>query len=450
MKIDHNFFNERRKNYLHFDQSISSEIIFKYVTDPKNIEQHSFLPFMHFTMTSQKVEKQYCTKKKKYIVRKKKPKEREIKYASHLDSAIYAYYSLQLSSLYEELLTKNLLTECVLAFRKNPNYPSNIHIAKDVFNEIKQRQNCSVLCVDIKGFFDNLDHKLLKDSWNKILNTSFLPKDHYQVYKSITKFSYVDKYELLKILQLSPNKKHNDLTRICSIKEFRQLVRKKNLIRKNEKNKGIPQGSSISAALSNFYMLSFDDFIKHKVDRIGGKYYRYCDDILIICNIGDDKNILLEIQKSISKINLEIQTDKTQILQFKNGITVNNEKLQYLGFTYDGKQILLRDSGLTKYSHKVMKVVKMTNNHLIRINCSRLRKNQPLLKLNKKHIYYRFSYLGKRNYITYALRAARIMNEPAIKKQVKPHWARLKKHLLLREELHNPNYLLERIQRKGK
>lgn len=92
----------------------------------------------------------------------------------------------------------------------------------------------------------------------------------------------------------------------------------------------------------------------------------------------------------------------------------------------------------------------MTNNHLIRINCSRLRKNQPLLKLNKKHIYYRFSYLGKRNYITYALRAARIMNEPAIKKQVKPHWARLKKHLLLREELHNPNYLLERIQRKGK
>lgn len=418
MKIDHNFFNERRKNYLHFDQSVSSEIIFKYVTNPKNIEQHSFLSFMHFTLTSHKVEKHYCTKKKKYIVRKKKPKEREIKYASHLDSAIYSYYSFLLSFLYEELLTKKSLNECVLAFRKNPNFPSTIHIAENVFNEIKNRQNCSVLCIDIKGFFDNLDHKLIKDSWSEILNTNYLPKDHYQVYKSITKFSFVDKYELLKALQLSPNKKHYDLKRICSIKEFRQTVRKKNIIQKNEKNKGIPQGSPISAALSNFYMLSFDDFIKNKLDKIGGKYYRYCDDILIICNTGDDKNILLEVQKSIRKINLEIQTEKTQILQFKNGVTVNEEKLQYLGFTYDGKQILLRDSGLAKYSHKVMKVVKMTNNHLIRINCSHLRKNQPLLKLNKKHIYYRFSYLGKRNYISYALRAARIMNEPAIKKQV--------------------------------
>ncbi len=32
-------------------------------------------------------------------------------------------------------------------------------------------------------------------------------------------------------------------------------------------------------------------------------------------------------------------------------------------------------------------------------------------------------------YISYALRAAHIMNEPAIKKQIKPHWAKIQKHL---------------------
>ena len=58
--------------------------------------------------------------------------------------------------------------------------------------------------------------------------------------------------------------------------------------------------------------------------------------------------------------------------------------------------------------------------------------------LKKKTLYRRYSYLGKklgknkeekRNFLSYAYDAARIMNEPGIKNQVKDHWRRLQKEI---------------------
>lgn len=57
-----------------------------------------------------------------------------------------------MSDNYEKFLLKKVISESVLAFRKLPNSPNNIHFAKNVFDEIEQRQNCSVLCLDIKNF----------------------------------------------------------------------------------------------------------------------------------------------------------------------------------------------------------------------------------------------------------------------------------------------------------
>jgi ATP-dependent DNA helicase RecG len=63
------------------------------------------------------------------------------------------------------------------------------------------------------------------------------------------------------------------------------------------------------------------------------------------------------------------------------------------------------------------------------------------LQLNKKHIYRRFSYIGKRNYISYALKAAKIMNEPSINKQIKSHWKRLQAKIKLHEEFNNEYFI---------
>lgn len=432
MNIDHNFFKDRQKKYLHFDYPLSPEKIYQYVTNSDNIKKHAFYPFIHFELTSRKIKKngfKIVKGKRQVIIEKQNPKIRPIKYSAHIDGHIYAYYSFLLSPHYEKLLVQKQIQESVLAFRKLSNSPNNIHFAKKVFDEVKERQNCSVICLDIKSFFDELDHKLLKNAWQKVLGVEELPIDHYQVYKSITKYSYADKKPIYANLNLSLNRHHKKLKRLCNSEDFREKIRNEKIIIKNPLNKGIPQGSAISAFLSNIYMMDFDEKMKEKADKLGAKYYRYCDDILIICDRENQTDFVMTSQILIKKLNLILQEKKNKIAEFKNGIRISKDELQYLGFTYDGNKILLRDTGLAKYSHKVTKAIRMSNKSLLRINLSRIKRGLNPLGLHKKHIYRRFSFVGQRNYISYALKASRIMNEPAIKKQVQPHWKKIIKKL---------------------
>lgn len=187
-------------------------------------------------------------------------------------------------------------------------------------------------------------------------------------------------------------------------------------------------------------MMDFDEKMKDKADRLGAKYYRYCDDILVICDRENQTDFLMTSQILIKKLNLTLQEKKTKIAEFKNGIRISKDELQYLGFTYDGKKILLRDTGLAKYSHKVAKAIRMSNKHILKLNLSRIRRGLEPLKPHKKHIYRRFSFVGQRNYISYALKASRIMNEPAIKKQVQPHWKKIIKKLDDRAKVNSQIY----------
>jgi len=43
---------------------------------------------------------------------------------------------------------------------------------------------------------------------------------------------------------------------------------------------GIPQGSALSALLSNIYLVDFDEYMFKLGQTIGFIYRRYCDDIL--------------------------------------------------------------------------------------------------------------------------------------------------------------------------
>lgn len=443
MNIDPIFFKERQKSYLHFDYPLSSEKIFTYVTNPNNIKRHAFYPFIHFELSSRKIKKigyRIVNGKKQIILEKQPAKIRPIRYSAHIDGHIYAYYACLLSPYYENLLETRKIHESVLAFRKLPNSPNNINFAKMVFDEVKKRQNCSVICLDIKSFFDELDHELLKKAWKNVLNIDELPDDHYKVFKSITKYSYVQKKPVYENLNLSINHHHKDLKRLCSSRDFREKIRNEKIIIKNPLNKGIPQGSAISAFLSNIYMMDFDEKMKDKADRLGAKYYRYCDDILVICDRENQTDFLMTSQILIKKLNLILQEKKTKIAEFKNGIRISKDELQYLGFTYDGKKILLRDTGLAKYSHKVAKAIRMSNKHILKLNLSRIRRSLEPLKPHKKHIYRRFSFVGQRNYISYALKASRIMNEPAIKKQVQPHWKKIIKKLDDRAKVNSQIY----------
>ena len=64
-----------------------------------------------------------------------------------------------------------------------------------------------------------------------------------------------------------------------------------------ENARGVPQGLSISGALASTFMLRFDALHKNR----GTSFFRYVDDILIICPTSEARNELKFISSSLSR-----------------------------------------------------------------------------------------------------------------------------------------------------
>ncbi|CAA6812410.1 MAG: RNA-directed DNA polymerase (Reverse transcriptase) [uncultured Sulfurovum sp.] len=398
----------------------------KIVTNSSKIEKHSFLPFITFNIISYKYKYNEKTKKKEKV-----EKTRTISYSSHLDGYIYSYYALTLSKYYEEKLKEKSLRNNVLAFRKLGK--SNIDFAKQAFDDIKTYGDCSVIALDFSKFFDTLDHRILKEQWANILNVKTLPNDHYKIYKSITKFATVDRDKIYEYFSISKhNPKSKNRKRICTIEEFREEVRKKGFIDSNSEKKGIPQGSSLSALLSNIYMIDFDEKIKNYVHTFEGKYYRYCDDMLIIAPINRKEEIEKFVIHEISHLNVEINIEKTEkrVFQSINGKLRSDKPIQYLGFIFDGENIFIRPSSISRYYQKMKKGVLLAKKTRDKKNKIREARNIPSEKLYKKKLYTRYSYLGKSNFVSYGIKSKRIMdNSTTIKKQTSRLWGNLLKEI---------------------
>jgi hypothetical protein len=206
------------------------------------------------------------------------------------------------------------------------------------------------------------------------------------------------------------------------------VVRKNSMININKTQKGIPQGSPISALLSNIYMSTFDKIISGRMRDIDGCYMRYCDDILCIVPLDKKDEITTLVNREISELKLELNTDKTKISEYRiiHGQLQSDKPLQYLGFTFDGQRKLIRSAAFARFSKRMKSGVKLAKLTRHKYNKIRMRKGQTVQELYKGKIYERYSHLGRRNFIRYGFRSAEIMNSTAIRKQLKPLWTRLK------------------------
>lgn len=497
------------KRYPHIGLPLQNADRFKwienYVTNPSKIATHSFLPFIHRTSKVRKFRKEYSKDDGKVIVtrdkalRKSAIKERELYYASHLDSLIYSYYSQLISVEYEKLLKQYNLDESILAYRsipkdkKNIEGPNkcNIDFANDVFEYISdyKDEEFVVIAFDIKSFFDNLDHKVLREIWSKIFNVSELSKAHFNVYKGITRFSYVDIVDIFeefkdKILiqkrdfqgNLMPIRKgriskikhlkKQDAIAFCTQKEFLKV---KNKLLKNTKkaklangavvkrNFGIPQGSPISSVLANAYMIDFDKTINDYISK-KGVYRRYSDDMVVVCPKEEKDNIINLMNLEIDKIKLEIQEPKTQIFHFKrenNSLICGqefskeinwNKNFMYLGFEFDGNSVLLKSASLSTYYRKMKRTIKRSKHF------AGIKKSNTHGEIFKRRILSKYSYKGvgrKRkwewddavqgyvksehydwgNFLSYSNKAANTIINNKIKQQTSKSWNKLIKEL---------------------
>lgn len=441
------------KKYLHIGEPLTKkndgEWIRSYVLDPHKIAVHKFSPLLHRTISQRKFRPEKDSKKNKSHKRirvVKESKQRNIYFASHLDSIIYSYYSCLLTKFYEDFLKDKPYNSVAVAYRKievgngQKGNKCNIEFAYEAlkFIENNKTRQLSIIVADVTSFFDNLDHQLLRKQWKRILQIDSLPEDHYAVYKNLVAKRYVNENELFKRFQhkliierFKPNNtqqkelkrkfvskiynmRREKVVAYCRKDEFfteaTDLIRFDKPHNKSDriaqgKNplRGIPQGTPISAALANIYMLDFDERVYNetKSDSKNAYYQRYSDDMIIICDRNDEDHFYKLIREEIEvKANLDIQPKKTNIYRyelnqngdFEGGIIENdivnpNKQLEYLGFLYDGSKVRVKTAGFSKF-YRTMKRSFRRGAHFAK------KAHIPSNSLFETRLYKRFTHIG--------------------------------------------------------
>ncbi|WP_159470251.1 reverse transcriptase domain-containing protein [Dyadobacter sp. 3J3] len=435
------------KKYPHIGLPITAsdyDWVKEYVYNKDKIRTHSFLPLIHKCISQRKFRPDKLINDKTKTNRRyriKDKKDRNIYFASHIDSLIFSYYNSILVEAYEQYIENKNFNESVVAYRKialfkdSKNNKCNIDFAKTVFEFIKQNDSnkLSVVVADVTSFFDNLDHKIIKRKWSEILNEYTLPLDHYNIFKTLTRIKYIEgeqlfnSYSRTMIVErgIPNNSKKTEFKRIEI--EKAQYFKEKNAVAYCEKNDfikknlnlivsknntvGIPQGSPISATLANVYMLDFDQIVFNKINAIGGFYQRYSDDLVVVCEQQYEDEIINTIRETIAdkKIaGLEIQSKKTKVYRFeiisekfigfeideKTKLPNFNRTLEYLGFSFDGQKVLVKSAGFSKFYRSMIKSFKKS---------ASLAKNSknPDKKIFKSRLFKRFTHIGAKRKLIY-------------------------------------------------
>jgi hypothetical protein len=505
------------RGYLHITPKIDilkryTEVFTK-MMDESYVARHGFFPLIHSVIKERKYKKlpyDRTLRAHSYTIKgriKKSAKLRPLHYSTHIDAMIFGYYAHLLLTLYEDELGKiDGLSSCITAYRKilinegeeedDDTGKGTMHFAYEAFEEIKKRskESCVVLMYDIKSFFSELNHEKLKKAWSKLIGVEKLNAAHFNVFKAATKFRYILRDDLRTHKKSTGRRSGFDERKLANIRkttgteaffesiaDFKGAIESKKIqvykhpFMKSGRPVGIPQGLPISAVLANLYLLEFDkQILKKIVNKMGGFYRRYSDDILIICKPNEIDDIDRIVKTAIKDRDVIISDEKTETYLFKNfqisprkrkitSILLSEKSshigkpLTYLGFEFYGDKMLIKSANISKFYRRLIYSVKRKSLRATKISSStsatpfifrgQLTKRYSAINLDKekKNIEkekkktirtkslvknpdgtysYEFEEKPRKynsNYFSYVRKAVEIMNQPEINHQLRNH-----------------------------
>lgn len=179
-----------------------------------------------------------------------------------------------------------------------------VHTTIDkVIQDIKSKKYDSYIKLDMENFYPTINHDvLLKKIKNKTRKKEFI--------------SLLEKA----IKQETVHKSSPKKTKYQSIE-------------------GVPQGLSISNILASIYLIKLDNMNKNGDDY---QYYRYVDDILILCNSNDIDRIYRNIADKATKLCLTMHPLGKDSNKSDSGSL--NDKFYFLGYAYNKDLVSVRDA----------------------------------------------------------------------------------------------------------
>jgi len=238
------------------------------------------------------------------LIPKSKGKKRALGIPTVTDRVAQQVIATELESIVDKQFSRN-------SFGYRPN--------KSAHDAVEQcRTNCLkyswVIDLDIKGFFDNIDHELLMKSLKH----------------------YTDKKHILLYCE----------------RWLQAPVQLPDGTIKYHEGKGTPQGGVISPVLANIFLdIVFDKWIAKNYPEI--EFERYADDIVVHCrNIKDALRLLEAIKKRFKTCKLELNSEKSKIVYCRRNqkkqppFKVYYQKFDFLGFTF--KPRIIKERGEIK------------------------------------------------------------------------------------------------------
>jgi len=152
--------------------------------------------------------------------------------------------------------------------------------------------------LDIKGFFDNLDHELMMKAIRFHTDEKWM-------------HLYIERW-----LKAPLQGKDGELIK---------------------REKGTPQGGVVSPLLANIFMHhTFDDWMKRRFPEV--RFERFADDILAHCStLKQAEKVLEEIRTRLRECGLELHPGKTKIVYCKDEDrdgSYEHESFDFLGYTF--------------------------------------------------------------------------------------------------------------------
>lgn len=243
------------------------------------------------------------------------------------------------------------------SFEKNKQIYFEI-INRKVFNEsykftcykkrlISKGENKTPRVICIPTIRDKITLNILNQIFNEIYNgNNISPLPHTiidSLYKSVKSGIY-DYY-----IKIDIKKFYSSIDQQILIRDLKRKMRKRELINlikmsiANNDLTGIPEGLSISNSLGNIYLLELDRYYANR-DEI--KYFRYVDDIIILCqqeNSSSEKDNIIQMLKE-KKLSVNEKFDEGRL---------NEKEFNYLGYCFKKDKLSIRRSSVNKLESSI-------------------------------------------------------------------------------------------------